>query len=180
MEDINTQKKKIRKKIKQIKADYTLAEKKALSVDILQQVEQLPQFQSAKTVMLYWSMDDEVFTHDFVCKWAASKQVILPVVNGNTLDLKVFKGVDNLIAGENFGIPEPDGELFTDEQDIDFILVPGVAFDKENNRMGRGKAYYDRLLRELPAYKTGVCFHFQLLPAVPTDQYDIKMDAVIG
>ncbi len=180
MKDINIQKKEIRKEIKQLKANYSLEEKKVLSKDILAQVEQLPEFQSAKTVMFYWSMDDEVFTHDFVCEWTEKKQVILPVVNGNTLDLKVFKGVGNLVAGENFGIPEPDGELFTNEQDIDFILVPGVAFDKENNRMGRGKAYYDRLLRELSAYKVGVCFHFQLLPLVPTDQYDIKMDRVIS
>ncbi len=180
MEDINAQKKKIRKEIKQLKANYSLAEKQELSQSILEQVEQLPQFQSAKTVMLYWSMDDEVATHDFVCKWAKSKQVILPVVNGSTLDLKVFKGIDNLVAGENFGIPEPDGDVFTKEEDIDFILVPGVAFDRENNRMGRGKAYYDRLLRELSAYKVGVCFDFQLLPTVPTDQYDIKMDKVVG
>ncbi len=130
--------------------------------------------------MFYWSMDDEVFTHDFVCKWSTDKQVILPVVNGSTLDLKVFKGVEHLVAGENYGIPEPDGELFTREQDIDFILVPGVAFDTNNNRMGRGKAYYDRLLHTLSAYKVGVCFHFQLLPSVPTDQYDIKMDKVIS
>ncbi|PID88783.1 MAG: 5-formyltetrahydrofolate cyclo-ligase, partial [Bacteroidia bacterium] len=69
------QKKEIRKEIKQLKAQYTLAEKKALSAAIFKQVEALPQFQAAKTVMLYWSMDDEVFTHDFVCKWAADKQV---------------------------------------------------------------------------------------------------------
>ncbi len=179
MKAIDTQKKKLRKKIKQLKAHYTLAEKKALSETILQQVEALPQFQAAKTLMLYWSMDDEVFTHEFVCKWALEKQIILPVVNGYTLDLKLFKGVDHLVAGEKFGIPEPDGELFIQEQDIDFVLVPGVAFDKHNNRMGRGKAYYDRLLRELSAYKVGVCFHFQLLPSVPTDQYDIKMDKVL-
>ncbi len=180
MKAIDIQKKEIRKEIKRLKTQYTLAEKKTLSVDIFKQVEALPQFQAAKTVMLYWSMDDEVFTHDFVCKWAANKQVILPVVNGNTLDLKVFKGVEHLVAGENYGIPEPDGELFTQEQDIDFILMPGVAFDTDNNRMGRGKAYYDRLLRELLAYKVGVCFHFQLLPSVPIDQYDIKMDKVVS
>ncbi len=96
MKAIDIQKKDIRKEIKRLKTHYTLAEKKVLSAAIFKQVEALPQFQAANTVMLYWSMDDEVFTHDFVCKWAANKQVILPVVNGNTLDLKVFKGVEHL------------------------------------------------------------------------------------
>ncbi len=180
MSTIDIQKKNIRKQIKELKANYTLKDKKSLSENILRQVEDLPEFKTAKNIMLYWSMDDEVYTHDFVCKWAEQKQVILPVVNGNSLDLKVFEGKEHLVAGENYGIPEPDGKLFTQEQDIDLIVVPGVAFDQQNNRMGRGKAYYDRLLRDLSAYKVGIGFHFQILPNVPTDQYDIKMDKIIS
>jgi 5-formyltetrahydrofolate cyclo-ligase len=82
--------------------------------------------------------------------------------------------------GENFGIPEPSGELFKDYNEIDLILVPGVAFDIENNRMGRGKAYYDKLLSSLKAFKLGVCFDFQLLQSVPTDEHDIKMDRILS
>lgn len=173
------EKKRIRKEIRSLKQNYSLEQKKELSWSILEKVEMVPEFQKAKTVMLYWSMMGEVHTHDFVCKWAKQKRVILPCVKGDTLDLKVFKGMDHLVDGENFGIPEPDGPVFMEEEEIDLIVVPGVAFDKENNRMGRGKAYYDRLLKSLSAYKLGICFDFQLLDKVPVDEHDIKMNQVV-
>lgn len=150
-----------------------------MSKPILQKLEQLTEFIDAKTIMLYWSMDDEVYTHDFVCKWATQKKVILPCVKGETLDLKIFKGINQLVRGENFGIPEPDGPIYMQEDEIDFILVPGVAFDIENNRMGRGKAYYDRLLKSINAYKVGICFDFQVLNKVPIDEHDVKMDKIV-
>ena len=176
---IDEEKKRIRKEIRKLKAAVSLDEKNRRSKLILDQVELLSEFKNADTVMLYWAMADEVQTSDFVVKWAASKRVILPCVNGNDLDLRVFRGEEDLVAGENFGIPEPSGELFLDYDEIDLILVPGVAFDVDNNRMGRGKAYYDRLLSSLKAYKLGVCFDFQLLQSVPTDEHDIKMDRII-
>ena len=101
-------------------------------------------------------------------------------MNGNNLDLRVFRGIEDLIAGESFGILKPAGELFTAYEAIGLILVPGVAFDVDNNRMGRGKAYYDKLLASLDAFKLGVCFDFQLLQSVPTDEHDIKMDFIVS
>jgi 5-formyltetrahydrofolate cyclo-ligase len=177
---IDEEKKRIRREIRTIKNTVSPEEKTNRSIAILDKVEKLPEFVSAKTVMLYWAMADEVQTSDFVIKWAASKRVILPCVNGSDLDLRVFRGVEDLIVGENFGIPEPSGELFTNYDEIDLILVPGVAFDVENNRMGRGKAYYDKLLSSIKAYKLGVCFDFQFLQLVPTDEHDIKMDRIVS
>jgi 5-formyltetrahydrofolate cyclo-ligase len=177
---IDEEKKRIRREIRSLKNTVSLDEKTNRSIAILENVEQLPQFIAAKTVMLYWAMADEVQTSDFVIKWAASKRVILPCVNGKDLDLRVFRGEEDLVMGENFGIPEPSGELFKDYNEIDLILVPGVAFDIENNRMGRGKAYYDKLLSSLKAFKLGVCFDFQLLQSVPTDEHDIKMDRILS
>ena len=59
-------------------------------------------------------------------------------------------------------------------------MVPGMAFDRNNNRMGRGKGYYDRFLATIPqAYKIGVCFKFQLVDEIPTDALDIRMDEII-
>lgn len=176
---IEAEKKRIRSEIRKLKQGYSLEQKKDMSKPILQKLEQLTEFIDAKTIMLYWSMDDEVYTHDFVCKWATQKKVILPCVKGETLDLKIFKGIDQLVRGENFGIPEPDGPIYMQEDDIDFILVPGVAFDIENNRMGRGKAYYDRLLKSINAYKVGICFDFQVLNKVPIDEHDVKMDQIV-
>jgi len=111
--------------------------------------------------MLYWSMNDEVQTHDFVQKWADKKEIILPSVNGNELILKKFNGINKMVKGESFGIPEPDGELYPFPELIDVIIVPGVAFDKQNNRLGRGKAFYDKLLKTVKSKKVGVCFDFR-------------------
>ncbi|WP_282015840.1 5-formyltetrahydrofolate cyclo-ligase [Marinifilum flexuosum] len=177
--NIDDQKRRIRKEIKLMKQDYSPKQRKEMSTPILDKLEKLPEFKEAKTVMLYWSMNDEVFSHDFVCKWASKKKVILPCVKGETLDLKVFKGIEHLVEGENYGIPEPDGPVFMNEDEIDLILIPGVAFDKENNRMGRGKAYYDRLLQSLSAFKVGICFDFQVLDHVPIDEHDIKMNCIV-
>ena len=58
--------------------------------------------------------------------------------------------------------------------------MPGVGFDASGNRLGRGKGYYDRLLRQMPTvYKLGMCFDFQKIEAVPTDQHDICMDEIL-
>lgn len=176
---INQQKKEIRKYIKQLKKEYTLEEKKAKSKIIFEQVEQLTEFQKSDTLMAYWSMDDEVYTHDFVLKWFQTKTIILPSVKEDELELRVFRGMDDMTEGAAFGIKEPK-ELYKKELDqIDLVIVPGVAFDKKNNRLGRGKAYYDKLLSKTSALKVGVCFDFQMLDSVPADQYDINMDWVI-
>jgi 5-formyltetrahydrofolate cyclo-ligase len=83
-------------------------------------------------------------------------------------------------AGEQFGIGEPTGPEFTDLESIDMIIVPGVAFDREGNRMGRGRGFYDRLLSTTPhAFKVGVAFGFQMVEQVPTEPFDIKMNKVI-
>jgi len=124
-------------------------------------------------------MQDEVHTHDFIKKWAKDKDIILPVVNGDKLHLKRFTGTQAMLTGEKYGIQEPDGEEYTDFNAIDLVIVPGVAFDKAKNRMGRGKGYYDGLLPKLKAYKIALCFNFQMVDEVPTELHDIKMDEII-
>ena len=79
-----------------------------------------------------------------------------------------------------YGIEEPTGALFTDYATIDLVIVPGVAFDRDGNRLGRGKGYYDRLLPRIPsAYKVGICFPFQIVEEVPAEPFDIRMDEII-
>ena len=146
----------------------------------MQQVEQLSQFQNATTVLLYWSMEDEVQTHDFVNRWYRQKTILLPCVNGDDLRLRQYTGPECLTAGEQFGIGEPIGPEFTDLEKVDLIIVPGVAFDRQNNRMGRGRGFYDRLLKSTPnAYKVGVGFDFQLVESVPVEPFDVPMDKVV-
>ena len=176
---IDQKKKEFRKHVRELKKQFSLIEKKAKSQKIFEQVEKLESFASAKVVTLYWSMSDEVFTHDFANKWIGEKEIILPTVVGDNLGLKKFEGVDKLIAGDSFGIGEPDGKEYNTPEKIDVIFVPGVAFDKESNRLGRGKAYYDKLLKTSRAQKVGLCFDFQFFDSVPFDEHDIKMDLVV-
>lgn len=123
-------------------------------------------------------MKDEVCTHAFIDKWSKEKRMLLPVVVGNDLELRIYTNPDELTAGA-YGIKEPSGKAFTDYQSIDFIIVPGIAFDERGFRLGRGKGYYDRLLPQLSGYKMGICFPFQMVEEVPAESFDICMDEVI-
>lgn len=173
-------KQELRKKIRAAKKAVPFCEKCDRSHPIMQQVEQLAQFQKANTILLYWSMDDEVHTHDFVNRWYQQKTILLPCVDGNDLRLRQYTGPECLISGEQFGIGEPSGPEYTALDNIEMIIVPGVAFDSFNHRMGRGRGFYDRLLKSTPkAFKVGVAFDFQMVELVPTESFDVPMDAVI-
>ena len=105
---------------------------------------------------------------------------MLPAVVSDTeMELRCYESKDDLQGGF-FDIMEPVGRLFTDYPSIDVAVVPGMSFDLQNNRLGRGKGYYDRFLPLIPqAYKIGVCFDFPKVEKVPVDQYDIPVDLVL-
>lgn len=173
-------KKELRKQIRAAKKAVPFCEKCTRSLPIMQQVEQLPQFCEAQTILLYWSMEDEVQTHDFVNRWYRQKTILLPCVDGENLRLRQYTGPECLKEGEQFGIGEPSGPEFCNLDSIQMIIVPGVAFDCHNNRMGRGRGFYDRLLKSTPyAFKVGVAFKFQIVDLVPTEEFDVPMDSVI-
>lgn len=123
-------------------------------------------------------MKDEVQTHSFIEKWSQTKKIVLPVVIGDVLELRLYTGPNDLAIGP-YGIAEPIGKPFTDYAAIELVVVPGVAFDTEGHRLGRGKGYYDKLLPLIAAPKIGICFPFQLIEEVPAEPFDICMDAVI-
>lgn len=124
-------------------------------------------------------MKDEVQTHSFIEKWSKQKEIILPVVTGDILELRLYTGSADLQTGA-YGIAEPTGALFTDYATIDLAVIPGVAFDLSGHRLGRGKGYYDKLLPQLTtAVKAGLCFPFQVVKEVPTEPFDIPMDIII-
>ena len=154
--------------------------RKLQSANILAALEAHPAFRAANTVLLYHSLNDEVDTHAFIQKWSSEKRILLPVVVGDDLELRIYTGPEDMSISGIYGIAEPTGEIFTDYAAIDFIVVPGVAFDAKGNRLGRGKGYYDRLLPRIPsAYKAGICFPFQLVEEVPAESFDIRMDTII-
>lgn len=174
-------KSELRRKIRQLKHDYTEMQLHEMSAMPMQQLIAHERIKAAQTVLMYCSLPDEVYTLDTLDRLAeAGKKVLLPVVTGDTtMCLHVYGSRNDMRAGA-YGIMEPVGEVFTNLQEIDVAVVPGMAFDRNNNRMGRGKGYYDRFLATIPqAYKIGVCFKFQLVDEIPTDALDIKMDEII-
>ena len=132
---------------------------------------------------MYYSLPDEVKTHSFIDKMIANgKKVLLPVVIGaENLEIREYSGKQDLKEGA-FHIMEPAGILFPKNRysEIEVGIIPGMGFDKEGNRLGRGKGYYDRFLQQIPSlYKIGICFPFQMLEYIPTEATDIKMNEVI-
>lgn len=177
MISLKNQKKKLRKELTAEKKKFSIDEKRDFSEAIWCSLELIPDFQKSEVVLLYYSLPDEVYTHQFIEKWSDKKTILLPVVVQEQLVLRPYDK-SKLVSGV-FGIQEPVGVDFTDWDTIDLIIVPALGYDRQGNRIGRGGGYYDRLLPQLKATKIGVCFPFQLVDKVPTEEFDSKVDRVI-
>lgn len=137
----------------------------------------MPQFVMARTVLLYASLPDEIPTAPAMEKWSAAKTLVLPVVQGDTLVLRKYDPC-RLKAGYK-GIAEPDGSCAAVRpEDIDFAIVPGVAFDRRCMRMGRGKGFYDRLLPQLRCPCVGVALPCQMVDSIPADPWDVPLTSI--
>lgn len=179
MDSVRIEKAEVRKLVKELKKNYSFEQKKEMSKPIWEELESMDWFKNSKVVLMYWSMKDEVHTHNFVIKWYKDKTILLPCVEGDILKLRQFEGIESMKEGVAFSIMEPIGKEFENHEMIDLMIIPALAFDKENNRLGRGKGFYDKLLTGSKAIKTGVCFPFQFFDRIPTEAFDVKMDYVI-
>ena len=164
--------------VRALKSRHTPERLSLMSAELLTRLESHPLFVAARTVLLYHSLPDEVCTHGFIRKWGGEKCIVLPAVRGDELELRVYTCEENLLTG-SFGVSEPSGRPFTRYGDIDLAVIPGMAFDSDGNRLGRGKGYYDRLLPRIAAPKIGLCFPFQFVPRVPHSALDIPVDEVL-
>jgi len=139
-------------------------------------IEQISEFKEAKSVLIYWSMTDELPTHDFIVKWSETKTILLPVIKNDKMYIMPFSSKEKLVVGE-YGIWEPDSQIEYIKS-IDIAIIPGIAFDRDKNRMGRGRGYYDVYLGNRNIKKWGVGFDFQFYDKIPFESFDIKMDKV--
>lgn len=173
-------KKALRQRMRELKKQFSKADKLNQAADVLQQLEMHPIYSKATSIFFYWSMEDELPTQDFILNNYKHKAIYLPVIKGDDLEVVQFTGLDCLVPGDKYGIPEPSGAKLMDESIIELVIVPGVAFDKTNNRMGRGAGYYDRILSRVPeAKKIALAFDFQMVEQVPVEDHDVKMDLII-
>lgn len=168
----------LRKQIKALKEDYSPKELDQKSNNVFGLLEQMLVFQKAKNIYVYHSLNDEVQTSDFIQKWNDKKKFFFPVIKDDNLTFREYKP-QTIFRQAILNVMEPDGEDISDYSEIDIIIVPGIAFDINMNRLGRGKGFYDRFLSQISVLKIGVCFEFQLLKNIPIDYYDVKMDYII-
>lgn len=170
-------KQSLRRLVTQLKSQLSATEKQCEADAIFSQIEQNKWFSQSRNFAAYWALPDEMPTQQFIEKWYKQKNVYLPIVEGDTLIFRRYEGFEKMKNGE-FGIQEPTGEILNNLNLLDFVIVPGVAFDLQNNRMGRGRGFYDRILSQTTAKKIGVAFKCQIFNTIPICNTDIKMDFV--
>ncbi len=130
--------------------------------------------------MAFWPLSDEPDIIPLINSLhAAGKRIFLPETarNGEIIP-RLFTGESNVKKGF-FGVGEPTGAIIGYLDEIDFILVPGIAFSRDGSRLGRGRGCYDRFLPQLKnAVKRGVCFPFQIVGDIPREAHDTKVNYV--
>ncbi|HEX3150827.1 MAG TPA: 5-formyltetrahydrofolate cyclo-ligase [Gemmataceae bacterium] len=163
-------------------------DKDPLSKVICDKFMALPDYAAAKTVLFYIDVRAEVRTrHSLPAALTSGKAIVVPWCNDQG-ELELFRLADmNELAIGMYKILEPKVELRSlpekqcRPEDLDLVMVPGVAFDRRGGRMGHGKGYYDKLLQHarLDTPLVALAFECQLFPEIPVADHDIFMDKVI-
>lgn len=171
----------IRNEMKARRRALTADEVREMSARIFENLFSIDEFQRAKSVCTFLSAFKEPDTSG-VIKALQGKggAVAVPITHMDTglLTLSYIYGTDSLIRGA-YGISEPRRVREARIEDMDAVLVPGLAFDRSGGRTGFGKGYYDRLLQDATAVKIGLCYDFQVIDHVPSDKHDIAMDFIV-
>lgn len=145
-------------------------------------------FKKSKTILFYASFDGEVDTFEMIKKaFNFKKRVGLPIVDRNKKRLipaLVSPMLGDLEEGP-YGIQQPQESSSStlSLKELDLVIVPGVAFDKANNRLGRGQGFYDRFLAKIPkdTPTVGLAFDFQIVENIPSlEAHDMRVSAVIS
>ena len=191
------EKKKILRKIIKVRVSAISADEKAKREKLLlDNLFSMPEFLAANTVMLFANLPDEIGTFSLIDKCIAmGKKVFLPVINGDDMTACEFKGEYKIgkyeikepviklgVRSEELGVDNSvtEPESVGNNVPFDFILVPGVGFNPNGYRLGRGKGYYDKFLSKYSnLFTVGVCFREQFYLDIPTEPHDIPMHKVI-
>lgn len=152
------------------------------SKKIMDRLFELSEFAAAETVMFYASKPDEVQTFDMMRKaMEKGKRVVLPITikEDKRLVLSEIRSVDDLAAGE-YGIMEPQDVMELQLNEIEVIVVPGIAFDEDGDRLGHGMGYYDKLLKHAKdATFIGLAFEFQIVEDIPEEDHDVSVHKIV-
>lgn len=179
---LHQEKKQLRALLRSRRRSLSPAEVREKSQHIFEQLLAFRPFQKAQTIACYSANENEVLT---AAIWQEAltqgKAVYYPRVSGDRADLEFVRRYpgERLVPG-TFGILVPPGEnLLSGEADV--VLVPGVGFDRQGHRLGRGRGYYDRALGGVlaGALRVALSYEFQLLSAIPVGPQDEAVDYII-
>ena len=172
-----------------IRAKY-LAERTSLrthhcltvSVNIQEKLVKLNMFSRARCIALYSAIRNEVLTDTLAnCALKMGKRVAFPRIDGEELEFIEIVNLCDLAPG-TFGVHEPTGNIRVTLNDLDLMVIPGVVFDRSGHRLGYGRGYYDRTLKNCPhSCKTiGFAYDFQLIDSLPiVEEHDQKLSLLI-
>lgn len=172
-------KKDIRKKIFAERKICSEEQIEMWSCDITRRVIALPAFKRAEKILVYADYNHEVITRYLIMEaWKNGKEVAVPKVVGKEMVFYRLTDFEQLKPGY-FGIPEPEeGEAVNWENAL--MIMPGVAFDRENHRVGYGGGFYDRYLEKHPSLeRVAIAFDFQILSKVPVEPTDIFPQIIV-
>gem|GEM_PF-102492 len=172
----------IRAEIKQKRQSLGRFKKISFNKELRKQLETFEPFLKAKNILFYASMPQEIDTLKLIKKYNKDKNIILPTVctDTNTLKLYHLKNLRELRSGYQGILEIPHCLKDTHKpEEIDFCIVPGLAFDPQGNRIGYGKGFYDELLKKVKAKKVALAYHFQIYESIPASKYDVPVDFII-
>ena len=173
-------KKALRAQIRQLKRAMTLEQIEEASAKLGELFRQTEQYQNAKTIYGYLPYNQEVRTVPMLEQAIRDgKRVAVPKVYGDDMKFIYMDDLTQVSLGYA-NIPEPiaDGPVAEDKTAL--VLMPGMAFTKNGDRMGYGGGFYDKFLASEPEQPTvALCYGFQMVEQLPTEEYDIPVDCVL-
>lgn len=180
--DVRAAKAQLRQECKVRRDALTVTQREIEAKKVLPRILSHPAWHKSTKVCLYASFAGELPTPGLIQNALQSgKKVYLPRVNGDQLaTIHQIDDVQQLVLSP-LGILEPkETAPRIDPKKIDFFLVPGIAFDKQGNRLGHGSGFYDRLLAHAKSdvFCLGYAYDFQVVPQIPVEAHDRRVDAI--
>ncbi len=150
------------------------------SQKIIEKVQQHDSYKKAKTIGIYVSLPGEVDTIPLIQQALKTHRVCVPKVIKDEMEFYYIRSLNDLKEGI-FHVLEPITHELADAKDIDLMIVPMLAFDNQNYRVGYGKGFYDKYFaKDYNGYKLGLAFLYQKVHQIDIDIYDLPLDEILS
>jgi len=137
-------------------------------------------FKEAKTILSYSNIKNEISTKDLNQKIMEEKTLLLPKINKNDeFEALLCEKTSRLSTNNRYSIPEVLRSKKYNIHEIDLIIVPGIVFNKKGNRIGFGKGYYDKFLKDFRGITVSLAYPFQIVKEEFREEHDVSVDYII-